>query len=222
MAYLGNPLVTATFLTDSFSGNGSTTGFTLTVSPANTASILVIISGVTQDPSTYSINGTTLNFSAAPPSGTNNISVRYLGIPANAISNTATRTVTEFTATSGQTTFTVSSYTVGYVNVYRNGVRLGEADFTATNGTQIVLQTGATTGDLVTVESFRVESLNATSAVNAQYVDNQNTHVIYYNGQTVTTDVTIASNRNAFSAGPISIEVGHAVTIENGGTWIIL
>ena len=162
MAYLGNPLVTATFLTDSFSGNGSTTGFTLTVSPANTASILVIISGVTQDPSTYSINGTTLNFSAAPPSGTNNISVRYLGIPANSISTAAYRTITEFTATAGQTTFTPASYTVGYIDVYRNGVLLGSSDYTATNGTTVVLALGCVAGDSVKIIGFYVSSvLNA-------------------------------------------------------------
>ena len=51
---------------------------------------------------------------------------------------TVTRTVTDFTATSGQTTFSVS-YTVGYIDVYRNGVRLANGDYTATNGTSIVL-----------------------------------------------------------------------------------
>jgi hypothetical protein len=51
---------------------------------------------------------------------------------------------------------------VGFINVYRNGVLLGSADYTATNGTTVVLTTGATSGDLVTVESFLVSSvLNA-------------------------------------------------------------
>lgn len=80
MAYLGNPLLTTSFITDTFSGNGSTTAFTTSIAPASTTSMLVIISGVTQDPSTYTVAGTTLTFSAAPPSGTGNISVRYLGV----------------------------------------------------------------------------------------------------------------------------------------------
>lgn len=166
MSYIGNQPTSVAFLTDQFSGTGSQTAFTLSAAPANTASILVAVSGVLQDPTTYSTSGLTLTFSAAPPSGTGNISVRYLGIPASNITTTAYRTLTEFTATAGQTTFTPPSYTAGYITVLRNGVQLGTADFTATNGTTVVLATGATAGDLITTISFLVSSvLNAIPAV---------------------------------------------------------
>ena len=176
MAYIGNQPTSAAFVTDLFSGNGSTTAFTMSVAPANTASILVAVSGVVQSPDTYSINATTLTFSAAPPAGAGNISVRYLGIPATNVTTTAYRTVTEFTATAGQTTFSIPSYTVGYIDVYRNGVRLGIADYTATSGTAVVLANAATLGDLVTTESFYVSSvLNAIPAtggsINTIYLD---------------------------------------------------
>jgi hypothetical protein len=60
----------------------------------------------------------------------------------------------------------VPSYTVGYIDVYRNGVKLGTADFTATSGTSVVLASGATAGDLVETVSFFVSSvLNAIPAV---------------------------------------------------------
>jgi hypothetical protein len=167
MSYIGNEPTTVAFLTDTFSGNGSTVAFTMQVAPATTSSILVAITGVTQDPSTYSVVGTTLTFSAAPPTGTSNISVRYLGIPASGVTTTAYRTVTDFTATAGQTSFTVPSYTVGYIDVYRNGVRLGAADYTATTGTTVVLVNACTAGDLVVTESFYVSSvLNAIPATN--------------------------------------------------------
>ena len=166
MPYVGAQPTTAAFVTDTFSANDSGTVFTLSVAPANTNSILVAVSGVLQDPSTYSVSGTTLTFSAAPPAGTGNISVRFLGIPASGVTTTAYRTVTEFTATAGQTTFTPPSYTVGYINVYRNGALLGTADYTATNGTTVVLASAASSGDLVVVESFYVSSvLNAIPAV---------------------------------------------------------
>ena len=175
MAYIGNTPLNVAFLTDQFSGNGSTVAFTLSVAPANTASILVAVTGVVQDPSTYSVSGTTLTFSQAPPTGTGNISVRYLGIPASGVTTTAYRTVTDSTATGGQTTFTIPSYTVGYLNVYRNGVRLANADFTATSGTTVVLANAATAGDTITTESFFVSSvLNAIPAtsgsVSASYL----------------------------------------------------
>jgi hypothetical protein len=138
------------------------------VAPANTSSIIVAVTGVLQDPSTYSVSGTTLTFSAAPPSGTSNISVRYLGIPASGVTTTAYRTVTNFTATAGQTSFSVPSYTVGYIDVYRNGVRLVSTDFTATTGTTVVLVNACTVGDSVVTESFLVSSvLNAIPATAA-------------------------------------------------------
>ena len=159
MPYIGNPIYQSAFVTDTFSGNGTTTAFTMSVAPAGTTNVLVAVSGVLQDPSTYGVVGTTITFSSAPPSGTGNISCRYLGIPVTGVTTTAYRTVTEFTATAGQTTFTPPSYTVGFINVYRNGVLLGSADYTATNRTTVVLASGATSGDLVTVESFLVSSV---------------------------------------------------------------
>ena len=44
------------------------------------------------------------------------------------------KTTVNLTATAGQTTFT-TSYVVGFVDVYLNGIRLGEGEFTASNGT---------------------------------------------------------------------------------------
>lgn len=171
MPYIGNPIYQSAFVTDQFSGDGTTTAFTMSVAPAGTTNVLVVVSGVVQDPSTYGVAGTTLTFSAAPPSGTGNISCRYLGVPVTGVTTTAYRTVTEFTATAGQTTFTPPSYNVGFINVYLNGVLLGSADYTATNGTTVVLATGASAGNLVTVESFRIESVanaipNASGAIN--------------------------------------------------------
>jgi hypothetical protein len=76
-----------------------------------------------------------------------------------------TLTTTDFTATSGQTTFTVTYTPALLQGVYRNGVKLGLADYTATNGTSVVLATGATTGDLIEVQYF--SSLSTTTAVNS-------------------------------------------------------
>jgi len=175
MSYIGNEPSTTAFLTDTFSGTNSQLTFTMAVAPANTSSVLVTITGVVQDPSTYAVSGTTLTFSQAPPSGSDNISVRYLGIPASGVANTAYRTVTNYTATAGQTSFTVPSYTVGYIDVYRNGVRLASTDYTASSGTTIILNNGCALGDTVTTESFYVSSiLNAipatAGAINSTYL----------------------------------------------------
>jgi hypothetical protein len=79
MAYIGNEVTSIPFITDTFSGTGGQTAFTLTRAPAGSASIAVFISGVYQPPSAYTLSGVTLNFVSAPSSGTNNIVVLHLG-----------------------------------------------------------------------------------------------------------------------------------------------
>lgn len=71
-----------TITADTFSGNGVQTTFIMSVAPASPASTLVAISGVVQNPSNYTVSSTSLTFLTAPPSGTNNISARYLGVVA--------------------------------------------------------------------------------------------------------------------------------------------
>jgi hypothetical protein len=62
--------------------------------------------------------------------------------------------VTSFTATAAQTTFSVT-YTAGNIQVYQNGVLLKDTtDYTATNGTSVVLAAGATAGDSVDVVAY--------------------------------------------------------------------
>ena len=82
-----------------------------------------------------------------------------------AAGGSTTLTTTDFTATSGQTTFSVTYTPALLQGVYRNGIKLGQADYTATNGTSIVLATGAITGDLIQVQYF--SSLATTTAVNS-------------------------------------------------------
>lgn len=65
------------------------------------------------------------------------------------------RLVETFTATAGQTTFTVAqSYTVGLVDVYVNGVRLSSASYTASNGTTVVLADAAVAGDGIDIVKY--------------------------------------------------------------------
>jgi hypothetical protein len=75
-------------------------------------------------------------------------------------SGSTTYVVTKFTATAGQTVFTVD-YTVGYVQVYLNGVLLDfVTEFTASNGTSITLATGASLNDIITVYAYTVTSVS--------------------------------------------------------------
>ena len=80
MAYVGTPIDTRNQFQSlqgkRFDGDGSTTAFTLDVAPSSTLDIEVFVGNVRQDPnSAYTLSGTTLTFTGAPPSGTNNIYV---------------------------------------------------------------------------------------------------------------------------------------------------
>ena len=97
MPFIGNPIDTRnTFqalVGKRFDGDGSTTAFTLDVAPSSTLDLEVFVGNVRQDPnSAYSVSGTTLTFTGAPPSGTNNIyvvhqakSVGTIDPPANSV-----------------------------------------------------------------------------------------------------------------------------------------
>ena len=93
----------------------------------------------------------------------------YIGQAPSTIVSENTFDEFNFTATSNQTTFTgvdadgkTLVYNPGNLEVFLNGVRLEEADFTATNGTSVVLSTGATTGDVMSVKSFTVFEVSDT------------------------------------------------------------
>jgi hypothetical protein len=88
---------------DRFSGNASTTAFTLSTDPSSYLNTDVYIGGIHQDHSTYSTSGTTLTFSTAPPTGTNNIEVVY-GTPL-AIGTPSDGTVTPAKMSTGAPTW---------------------------------------------------------------------------------------------------------------------
>lgn len=101
MPYLGNePATVYTSTTkDSFSGDASTTDFTLSKA-GNNNSLRVVVENVVQDPGVaYTCVGTTLSFTSAPPTGTNNIYVVHLGPPAATIAPPSTiNNATTFTS----------------------------------------------------------------------------------------------------------------------------
>ena len=59
----------------------------------------------------------------------------------------------QYTATANQTTY-AAVYDAGYLQVYLNGIRLDAEDYTATNGSSVILDTGAAVDDVVFIHSF--------------------------------------------------------------------
>ena len=77
----------------------------------------------------------------------------------------ATQTRDSFTCTAGQTSFATSGFTPNFLDVYLNGVKLTATDYTASNGSDVVLASGAAAGDVLEVVAFTAfEATNVTGA----------------------------------------------------------
>ena len=147
----------------------------------------------------------------------------YLGkSPQNGVRNRF-----QYQATAGQTSFTgsdanslVLTYTDSlYLDVYQNGVLLVPGtDYAATTGTSVVLVTGASTGDVVEMVAYDVFSVNETytkTESDTRYPFKGNNSIIRLNGQTISADITIDSDENGVSGGPIT----QSATVTVNGYW---
>jgi hypothetical protein len=126
----------AVITAEDFSGTGSQTVYTMSVTPANSESVIIAISGVVQDPSNYTVSGTTLTFSTAPPLGTNNISCRYLALPTTTTGTGAVINATNGIIINNQTIS--ASYTIP---VGSNAMSTGPV--TAASGVTVTVSAGS-------------------------------------------------------------------------------
>ena len=78
MPYIGQDLALGfnSAIKDRFSGDNSPTGFTLSRAVGNVNDLQIFVDNVRQEPTiAYTVSSTTLTFTEAPPTGTNNIYV---------------------------------------------------------------------------------------------------------------------------------------------------
>lgn len=133
-----------------FSGNGSTTVFTLGTAPGVPANMVVSISGVIQTPgSDFTVSGTTLTFTTAPPNGTT-----ILAIYGQSFAQALPPFNREYyTPTAGQTLFSlVNQYSPGTntLAVYVNGAKqIAGVDYTETSVSSVTFAMGLSTSDVV-------------------------------------------------------------------------
>ena len=135
-----------------------------------------------------------------------------------------------YQATAGQTSFSgsdESSLTLSYsdsvyMDVYQNGVLLkAGTDYTATTGTSVVLVTGASLNDVVEMvvyDSFTIANSYTKNESDTRYPFKGNNSIIRLNGQTISADITIDSDENGVSAGPIT----QSATVIINGYWSIV
>jgi len=136
-----------------------------------------------------------------------------------------------YQATAGQTSFSGSdsdAKTLTYVDslymdVYQNGVLLKPGtDYTATTGTSVVLVTSASLNDVVEMvvyDTFGVANTYTKTESDNRYPFKGNDSIIRLNGQTISADITIDSDENGVSAGPIT---QNNATVTVNGYWSIV
>ena len=202
---VGNANVSGVVTANSFVGDGSgLTGITAAGSGI-----------VVRDSNSLVGTAATVNFGTG-------LSVTPLSVGIVTVSNLARtsgvdRTETSFTATAGQTSFTVSYDILNPIDVFLNGIRLKDTtDYTATNGTSIVLTSGASASDsLVVMEYFATTGTSSAS----HSVDRKITEFNATAGQTTFSLAYTAGNIDVFFNGARLLDSD--VTASNGTSVVL-
>jgi hypothetical protein len=109
------------------------------------------------------------------------------------------------------------------MDVYQNGILLVPGDdYTATTGTTVVLVQGASLNDIIEMvvyDVFSVSNSYTKTEADTRYPFKGNNSIIRLNGQTISADITIDSDENGVSAGPITQD---NATVTVNGYWSIV
>ena len=130
-------------VSNTMTGDGSTTTISLTNNPQDENNTQVYIDGTYQNKDTYSVSGTTLTFSTAPPLGT---AVEVMTIEPTAINIPADGSVTPAKIASGDFYFDTNTL---YIDATNNRVGIG----TSSPTTQIFVKSAANAANVFAIES---------------------------------------------------------------------
>jgi hypothetical protein len=147
---------------DTFTGDGSTTAFTLTVTPANEDALIVFIDGVYQEKGDYALSNAVLTLDTAPASG-EKLAVH---ITTASVHDGTSGLNQQFTGDGSTVAFTLSQDPKSENNtqIYINGVYQQKTDYTV-SGTTLTFDTAPETGDIIEVNMFTVTTLGNTDTV---------------------------------------------------------
>lgn len=173
---------TSTIYRETFSGDGSTTTFTLSNSIADEANTQVYVNGVYQSKLNYSTSGTSLTFASAPNTGSNNIEVVHIAsVTVDAASGLNKNT---FTGDGSTVAFTLSAEpsTEDFTFVFIQGVYQEKSTYSV-SGTTLTFTTAPQNG-------YSVEVMHI-GAVNTQ----QTNYLAYdtFTGDNSTTSFTLVN-----------------------------
>jgi hypothetical protein len=126
--------------------------------------------------------------------------------PVSGVSNNTLRQQTTFTASAAQTTFTVN-YTPGLLDVYFNGSRLSNEEYTANNGTSIILSEAATGGEVIDIFVYSYQ-VGAFSGIGGQGQAGQFAYFSSQNGISGSSVISISGSSIIAGGNIIPLESG--------------
>ncbi len=213
--------------------DGIETVFSLTIStaahtPAYQNGVFVSVGGVIQEPETdFTITGDQITFTTAPASGLSFFAID-IGV-VNPIGTPSDATVTPAKLSAGGPSWDTSN---NLTIADQGDIRWSEASANGTNW--VAFQAPATLAANVTWTLPAADTATAGFALTsdgagqlswgrAGGASGLGTNAVFYeNDQNVTGSYTITSNKNAMSAGPITIDSGVTVTVPSGSVWVIV
>ena len=144
------------------------------------------------------------------------------------VSTTGAFTAFEYTATAAQTSFSGNddnsnslAYTSGVNNVFVtvNGVMLDGSDYTATNGTAVVLSAAAAANDIVKILATNASSITTADLDGAEFVLDADGDTTIHADTDDQIDIKIAGADDfRFTANNFNVLSGSTLTIDSGAT----
>ncbi len=231
-SYAANVPATASYALEALSSSYALTASYSANVPVTSSYALQALSASYAQTSSYSLSGTGFPFSgSAVITGSlliTNLSgsgIRYVVADENGLmtaqtASTVLKTTQTYTASAGQTTFSVTNgYSTGYVDVFINGSKLNDSEFTDTSGTDVLLLTASFDNDIVEVVKYLpaqgvsnnvLRTLTTFTAANSQSTYNVSYTPglldIFYNGSRLSPVEFTANNGTSFTLATASAE----------------
>ena len=213
-SYLGNQPSYGAYHRQVLTGDGSTTTFTLDYSIGYASQILVSLDAIIQEPEySYTVSGLTITFASAPTNAAR-IFILYLGRPLDTL----------VPADDTISTAKLIDSNVTSAKLQDNIVLPGTDSVTVPKGTTAQRGTGVAGKFRYNTDDNKFEGYDGSNwaDVGGGATGASGNPVFFENDQNVTGDYTITTNRNAMSAGPVTIDAGVTVTIPAGSVWTIV